>query len=319
MLSSTCLDCYSAIAAEQSWTSNPLTEKILLAIVGALLGFVSSYSLERLKRRREPHKRISWDASIQRALIEVSRSIKSKVRFLYEGAEVTSLAHIKCTVSNTGNRVVKDHEIRFPFPEGARLLEHYVNPKPEPELGVELLADELVDGKQQCRYRIAHLEREESVVFNFVTAGGDLGDWKPRSFNQEGDVDFQRRDVSIVKEDQEHLRPFLTISLLAIAIPPILESFNFGNISGLTLLITRIALLGALLPHVRPVIRVIERLINQYLETSRGLRNETIINGRTGTVVQVGGYLTGGITFTPNDQRTEEQKGYSDNGEPKES
>jgi len=231
------------ILAQQYFTSE-LVEKVILALLGAVLGFVGAYTLDRVKARREPRRRISWDVDIERTLIKVKSSIRSKVRVLYNGAEVAELAHIKCAMANTGNRVVKNHELRFTFPERTTLLETYLEPVPDPELGVELILDEDTGGRSERRYRISHLERGEAVHFNFVTAGGDFADWRPRSFNQEGDVEFGRRDVAVAKEDEEHVRPFVTAALLMLLVPGIVGTFQLEGVSDLAVFVTRIALLA---------------------------------------------------------------------------
>lgn len=283
------------LASEQLWAISGLTEKIALALIGGVIGFLASYFLDRIKAHREPRRRISWDATTQRALIEVSPGIRSKVRVLYEESEVTKLTHLRCTVVNSGNRVIKDHQVRFPMPNGARLLEEYLDPPPDPELGVELLGKDTIDGATQCRYHIAHLERNESITFNFVTAGGEFRDWRPRSFNKEGDVEFQRRDASFDKEDQEHVPPFLLISFLAVAVPGALQSLNFGTSTNLLLFTIRAAFLTGLLPHVRPVIRVIDRLITHYLR-SRGWTTTNIVHSSGANVVQAA-TIQGGISI----------------------
>lgn len=285
-------------AQGQTVPAGSLTEKILLliagAVAGALLGFLSTYALDRIKARREPTKRLSWDASMRRALIDVSDDIKSKVRFLYEGTQVTALTHVRCTVTNTGNQVVKDHVLRFPFPTEVTVLEHYLDPVPQPELDVARIDD---SAEGHCRYRIGHLERNEAVVFNFVTAGGELGDWQPHSRNPEGGVDFQRRDVTGLKQDQDHLYPFFLTLLLLVTLPAAADLFYFGYLSDFASTALRIGLLFTLLPHVRPLVRIVERLVTHRKETSFQPRH--VIRGDIHGPVVMAGDIDGNINFDP--------------------
>ncbi|MGW4212910.1 hypothetical protein ACWEIJ_33340 [Lentzea sp. NPDC004789] len=282
-----------SLVAAQNETVPPgsLTEKVLLLFGGALVGFLSTYALDRIKARREPTKRLSWDASVRRALIEVSEEIKSKVRFLYEGTQVTALTHIRCTVTNTGNQLLKDQELRFPFPEGVTVLEHYLDPVPEPELDVARIKDKPAG---HIRYRIGHLEPNKAVVFNFVTAGGELGQWEPHSRNPEG-VDFQRRDVTGFKQDQHHLFPFFMILLLIQTLPAALNLFVLGYIGDAAASVIRVGLLIALLPHVRPLVRIVERLVTRAKDPA--VRANHLIQGDIhGHVIQARS-IDGNITF----------------------
>jgi hypothetical protein len=293
-------------AEGQTVPPGSLTEKILLLIGGALVGFLSTYALDRIKTRREPTKRLSWDASVRRALIEVSDDIKSKVRFLYEGTQIATLTHIRCTITNTGNRVVKDHVLRFPFPTEVKVLEHYLDPVPEHELGVARIED---SPEGHFRYRIGHLERNEAVVFNFVTAGGELGEWQPHSRNAEGDVDFQRRDVTGVKQDQDHLFPFLMILLLLQTLPTAFNVFALSYVGDAASSLIRLGLIAALLPHVRPLVRIVERLVTRAKEPST--QTTHVISGAQARAV-IATSIEGGSFFGPEEP---ERGGSRTNGE----
>ncbi|GAA1292223.1 hypothetical protein GCM10009634_45090 [Saccharothrix xinjiangensis] len=226
--------------------------------------------------------------------------MKPKVSIVYDGKEVVHLTHIKCTISNTGNRAVNDQALRFPFPRGTELLEHYLDPEPKPEVRVEFSSATLDKNEDlQCRYQVGQLERGESISFNFVTAGMHLTNWEPISRTQEGSVEFHRRDVSIAKEDQEHLRPFLIFTILSLAIPPIVAVFNLGYFSDAAVVIVRLALLGALFPHVTPVIRVIERIISHYLSLKHESKIEAHAHGDQGVIMQIGGDIDGSVRFSP--------------------
>ncbi|GAB2858888.1 hypothetical protein GCM10027200_69070 [Lentzea nigeriaca] len=298
-------------AQDQTVPPGSLTEKIVLlvagAVAGALLGFLSNFALDRIKARREPTKRLSWDASVRRALIDVSDEIKSKVRFFYEGTQVTALTHVRCTVTNTSNQVVRDQELRFPFPDKVTVLEHYLDPVPEQELGVAPIAK---SPEGHVRYRIGHLERNEAVVFNLVTAGGELGEWKPYFHNPAGDVDHQRRDVIGLKQDQDHLFPFFLILLLLLTVPSAIDLIRFGYLSDLAASAARVGLLLAIVPHVRPLVRIAERLIIRTKEPTQEGTN--VMSGHIHGNVLMAGRVDGGVNFDPERQ---EQAAILVNGE----
>lgn len=265
-------------AQDQTVPPGSLTEKVVLLVAGALLGgvlgFLSNLLLDRIKAGREPTKRLSWNASVRRALIEVSDDIKSKVRFLYEGIPVTALTHVRCTVTNTGNQVVKEHVLRFPFPEEVTVLEHYLDPMPQPELEVTLIED---SPEGHYRYRVGHIEPNEQVVFNFVTAGGALNEWQPYSRNPEGGVEFQRRDVTGLKQDQDHLLPFFVNLLLLLTLPAAAKLSGFGYLGGFASAAVTVALLLLILPHVRPLVRIVELLVTRVKEPT--VRGTHVIQG----------------------------------------
>nr|WP_157527352.1 hypothetical protein [Kibdelosporangium sp. MJ126-NF4]CEL14328.1 hypothetical protein [Kibdelosporangium sp. MJ126-NF4]CTQ88695.1 hypothetical protein [Kibdelosporangium sp. MJ126-NF4] len=305
---------YSHLA--QAAPGGSLTEKIVLIVLGALVGFGFTYALDRIKARREPRHRVSWDLSLQRALVEVNQTIRPKVSFAYNGNPVTALAHLRCTVSNTGNRVVKNHEVRFPFADDVKVLDKYIDPKPDEELGVELIERNVTDG-DQYKYRIKHLERGQSVVFHFVVEGTNFGDWHPRSFNPDGDVDFQRRDIAIEKDDQQRILPFIITVVLAIAIPAALEALNsipgFGYFSAAAIFLTRIILVAAVLLQVRPIVRMIQRRITPGSPGHADVMNS--MDGRVdGHVIQIG-TMTGDMTLDP---RKDNAANAGANGQPAE-
>ncbi|MFR9778111.1 hypothetical protein ACL02O_18915 [Micromonospora sp. MS34] len=239
-----------------------LTGNLALTVIGAIIGVLGAYLVERLKARREPMRRLSWDVEVERALIEVQPDIRSHVKILYHGQPVEDLTHVRCRVTNTGNRVVKHHDLRFTFPAGARLLEAYLAPAPEPELGVTLVG-ESHEPRAERRYRIAHLERGESVTYNFVTAGGDFRDWRPRSHNDEGDVAFQRRGVEVARADEEHVTPFLLILVIYYLAGALVRTAPFGYFTDLLMLTVHLAAIVALAPHLLPMIRVVQRLLTR--------------------------------------------------------
>ncbi|SBT52460.1 hypothetical protein [Micromonospora auratinigra] len=264
-----------------------LTEKLALTVIGAILGILGAYVVDRLKARREPLRRLSYEVEVARALIEVQPDIRSRVKILYSGREVGDLAHVRCRITNTGNRVVKNHHLRFTFPERATLLEAYLAPEPEPELGVTLVG-ESHHPQAERRYRIDHLEHGESVTYNFVTAGGDFRGWRPRSHNDEGDVAFQRRGVEAAKEDAEHITRFLLILIVYFLATAVAGSVSFGYLTDLLQLTVHVAAIVALAPHLLPTVRVVQRLLARQATGVPGTVTN-VVAGDDGSVVVLHG------------------------------
>ncbi|MFG2058599.1 hypothetical protein ACGFI9_31700 [Micromonospora sp. NPDC048930] len=275
-----------------------LTEKVALTVMGAIIGLLGAYVLDRLKARREPLRRLSFEVEVARALIEVQPDIRSRVKILYSGREVGDLAHVRCRITNTGNRVVKNHHLRFTFPEGATLLEAYLAPEPEPELGVTLVG-ESHQPRAERRYRIAHLEHGESVTYNFVTAGGDFHGWRPRSHNDEGDVTFQRRGVEVAKADAEHVTRFLLILVIYYLVTAVLGAVSFGYLTDLLLLTVHVAAIVAIAPHVLPMVRVVQRLLTSRAAGAHGPVTNVVAGDEGSVVVLHGSTVTGLRIKTP--------------------
>jgi hypothetical protein len=162
---------WTTIAAEAAQTSSTnFRDEAVKAVIAAAIGFLFAFLLEQLKRRREPHKRLSWDASTQTRLLDAAPNLKDKVEILYNGTAVETLCGIDFRLENTGNQVVKHEYLRFEFPPGTRVLEVALDPEPDPELGVEE-ARRPATPPSDPSYRIAHLEVGQSVHFRLVATG----------------------------------------------------------------------------------------------------------------------------------------------------
>jgi hypothetical protein len=226
-------------------------------VLAAVLGFVAAYGLERIKRRREPHRQLSWDGATLAALPDAVSELREKLEIHYQGTKIENLWEIHCLVENTGNRVVKDQHIRFKLPAGTHVLEAILDPEPEPEIGVH---EERIEGapQQHPQYRIAHLERKQSVGWRLIVTGPEAASWTPIPKNDEGDVDFVERGVQRALEDAEHVDPFFKILLLLVFLPSAIDAVSAGEaidrfLSGAIQLL----LLAMLAPHLAAVGRVL--------------------------------------------------------------
>jgi hypothetical protein len=244
-----------------------LLVEIAPTLGGGVLGFASAYAIHRLAVRREPHRRLAWDAHLEETVLSVGSDLGEKVKIQYEGMPVERLNVLRLRVENTGNRVVKGSLIRLTF-EKARILEAHVRPS-QYEVGVqELLTPMVGSAKNERCYKLAHLEKSQFVEFNLILSGPISG-WEPYSFNEEGDVEFVRRDVSRAREDQEHVVPFAVTFIVLLALQAVLAGqlpndllTSFGQLLRFVL---SLILMVTLLPHLVPIARLIRNLIEHIL------------------------------------------------------
>ena len=243
----------SLIAADGAGWDSQLGRVVLAAV----LGFVFAYGLERIKRRREPHRQLSWDGATLAALPDAVAELRDKLEIRYQGTTIENLWEIHCLVENTGNRVVKDQHIRFKLPAGTHVLEAILDPEPEPEIGVSA---ERIDGAPQHhpQYRIAHLERKQSVGWRLIVTGPDAASWTPIPKNDEGDVDFVERGVQRALEDAEHVDPFFKVLVLLVFVPSAVGAVSAGAaIDRFLGGAIQLLLLALLAPHLAAVSRVL--------------------------------------------------------------
>lgn len=285
----------SAAQEEGASLADVLANNYVLAFVAALLGFLFSTLLEWLKHRRSPRKQLSWDLEVDSSLVEIESSMAGQVVVSYGGRPVENLTNVVYRVTNTGTSVIKDQYLRFAFPEQANVLEAYLDPVPEPELGVEDVTG-AEKGARDRRWKIGHLEVGQTVSFRFLSDGGAWRGWTGvHPFNAEGGVDFQRRDVARAKADQEHIRPFFVYLVLLLVLPVV---FDLPMIPAADVVqaIVALALIGLLVPHLVPVSRLVERTVVLLFERNDGVHANSL-RDVDGNVVQAA-TITGGVTFT---------------------
>ena len=194
-------------AAEEpsDWSSN----KLVLAAVAALLGFLSGFALEVVKKRRGSRTQLSWSLRIEEPKLSHGRNDSDAVKISYRGQEVDRLVSVHCVLENTGTTAIKNQYVRFKVPAEAKMLQRDLDPKPEPEMGVRDVTDADLEFAGP-RYRIEHLDPRESVSFLFAADGGNWRDWDAIVFrNETADVTYQRRDVTQNRDEQEHVASFL--------------------------------------------------------------------------------------------------------------
>lgn len=284
----------SSAATKESWLDSP-TGKISILLLTALAGFMSSYLLERIKRRNQPHKQLSWEISSEQGLVSVSPSIREQVQILFRDNHVENLHAYNFRVTNSGNTVVKNQYIRFQFSASTTILEHGPDTSMPRELGMELIANPVLP-PHEIRYLIRHLEVSQEAKILFLVAGSDVQQPVPYPLNEEGDVRFVRRDIAKVTEDAEHIRPFIIWGFSFIVFPLMAGELIFdSSLAGLLEGALRIAFFVPMSIHIAPVARMLQRALAAIASSKSGGAVDVAGNA----LVLVGEYsqVYGGVAF----------------------
>lgn len=282
-----------AAAKGGSGGGSNIVEQVALSAVSAFFGFACSYALGRIGARRDPRKEISWEAVLDRGVLAVGPEIRENVNIHYKGENVKDLAALTFRITNTGNRVVKNEEVRFAFSSGSRILDAYFEPTPEPELRAAFV-DSSSEAALERKISIGHLEATQEVTARLIVAGQGDPEYKVHGFNEEGDVKFQRRDASRINQEQDHVVPFIVTLIFLIVLPPILESF-FGltvlsEFSNVLTNVIRLILFIFIAPHILPVARLVRRITTRWLVSPEPATSVTV-QGENAQVVAASGQV----------------------------
>lgn len=248
-----------AQVATNSVFSKETWEKIAIAVLSAVLAFIGSYLLSQIQRRSQPRKQLSYDTDVRKGLVTVQEEVKEKVKVLYSGQEITDLYYVACNIENTGTTVIKKEQIRFEFPADANILDHFFDPKVQPEFGVEPVTNGGLNHFER-KFAIAHLEKNQKVGFRFILTSGEMPQVKLHPFNDEGDVEFIPRAVSVVADERFHIRSFAALFIMFTVLPPIFSGIPFG-LGTFVASIVQLAIFFSMLPHIKPFAKTITELI----------------------------------------------------------
>jgi hypothetical protein len=236
-------------------------EKVAIAIVAAVFGFIANYALDQLKRRREPRKQLSYEMDISKGLVTVQEKLKEKIKILYGGQEIRDVYSILCILENSGNTVVKNQYIRFSLPPETGIIDEYFEPLPEPELGLQDAPTPTLRPSER-RYLITHMEKGQRVGFNFITAGGTTPELKLHPYNEAGDVDFVPRSITVVADEMHHVRTFIKLLILFWVIPPIFYLIPFTGSTAVGFV--RLIIAGLMILHLQPFVTVLGEVILRF-------------------------------------------------------
>lgn len=195
-------------------------EKLIIAVVGAILGFLFNVVLARRKERRE-QKELSYELTIKNTITKEESPIKDNIALTYRNSVVPNLSFVSCTIVNSSEPLISDETLRFEFKgrEDVKILDAYLDPKPEPELGVA--AEPVVKQREfERKYKIGHLVKGKTVRFNFVVAAPDVS-LQIHDYNPKGDVKFIERELGNRRNKYEILKTVLTINFFFLLTYPL--------------------------------------------------------------------------------------------------
>jgi hypothetical protein len=248
-----------------------VTMRIALPIITAILGFISSYTIERIRAKREPRRRISCHVTIDRALIAAGEDLRKDLEISYRGETVEDISSTRFRLQNTGTTVVKDQQVRISFPQSVRILEVYIDPKLPPEWRVERQRQYDL-GESEALISVGHLERGNEVNIDIVASGPNSTEYTIVPFNQNGDVEFLTGDTLPVREveDRKHIVPFITWLTLLIFLPRLVESFRVEEITDFVSTMIQAVCIGFLVIHLLPIARVVRDLTTRTQDIRSG-------------------------------------------------
>lgn len=274
-------------------------QNVAVAVLSAVLAFLSGYALAGVGKKKGSGKELSYSLSITNGVVQVDKDIKERVKILYNDELIDNLYNVEFELENTGDTVVKSHEVRFEFPEGTRILDFSFDPEPEPEMGVAKIESGLGLKPNERKCKIGQIERGQKVGVQFaVTNKSDLQEVKVHPFNEIGDVVFSPREIVKQVSDKEQVKKFLINSILYFLIPPIFDSlpvFSGELMSAVTRLFILLNLFRVIAPFSEAVADLITRIasfVARNMLTMNGsnisaLSDSVIVAGCDNTTVNV--------------------------------
>ncbi|UDM05518.1 hypothetical protein [Streptomyces longhuiensis] len=234
-------------------------QNLVVAFVGIIGGVLGTIAVERFKLRREPTKRLSWDAEIHNAMLSTDENLRRQLQLNFNGHPIAGLSSVDFRVENTGNRVVKDQYLRFDFPVG-QLVEAAITSGPEREMGVVRCQDR-EQGPGEAVFAIGHLERGQAVSLRLSVSVRDLGNWRVVAHNDEGDVEFHERAAARRQADQEHVPTLFALTFLLFSAPPL--AALLGDLGRIIAVVLGTALLLSIVPHLAPAGRALRDFLTR--------------------------------------------------------
>jgi hypothetical protein len=270
-------------------------QNVTVAALSAVLAFLSGYALAGIGKKQGSGKKLSYAILVEKGLVTIEKDVKEKVKVLYAGEEIENLYNVRCDVENTGTTVIKSQDIRFEFLPETRILDSSFDPVPQPEMKIEMINDSTLKFHEK-KYRIGHIERNQSVGFRFTVTSTKDVHLELYPFNESGDVDFISRSVSKVDDEKEQVTKFLTLLIMYFVIP---QSIHIISVSFLTDVIqglVRLVILFFLFPLIVPFSRSVSNIISALsYDKEENLKSKYAVSI---DVLETGGNLTvGDVTY----------------------
>lgn len=187
-------------------------EKAIVALISGTLVFIINYFLAIRKEKRDS-KELSYTIQIDELAKREDSPIKSDIKIAFKDSVVEDLSFVTCNIKNTGILVVKNEELRFTFDTDCNILEDYVFPISEPEIGFTKLEINHLRHEFERKYKIAHLVPNKDITLNFVISGTKN---QPiiHDFNEDGDVIVNETTKNKKRSQERILNNFIYVNFI---------------------------------------------------------------------------------------------------------
>lgn len=238
-----------------------MKERTYIAILGGLLGFIFSLILEKIRKKDEANRQISYEKTIKADVIEFAHELKEQneneeIEIKYNGRTVNNLAIISLLLKNTGNRDIRQQYLRLEFPKKCKFQkERY---KIEPEMGFKEVKNYELKNHEKA-YKIDYLRPNQEIELRF-TIEADKNEridihphWKDESNNHVSYISEESRQLRQVENERNTIQRFLTLCFLFLLIP----SSYTNNYLLITTLFIKIIILGLIISLIPPITEII--------------------------------------------------------------
>lgn len=256
------------LAETHSTVGDIFANRYIFLLIGALVGFFSSYLMELIKARRLPKKELTWDLGTKAWRLDQEDGAGKVVQVAYRGQAVDNLVTRTLRFTNTGNTTIRNQLLRLELPESAKLLDIQCSPTPPPEFEVEDITESEQSSSGRS-YKVGQLDPSQCVSFVINADGGDWTGWSGVHLkNREQEVKYQERAAARARADQEHVAPF--VILLTLFVMDMILSIGFADL----IFNAAVELIGIILGllvlrHLSATARVISSALTRRKETDQ--------------------------------------------------
>lgn len=284
-------------------------EKILLTILGVILGFFSSLFLDTIKRKRDARKQITWDTKIEKGILEFSSHLKTQreqVQLYYKNHPVKNIAIVFFTLQNTGNREIRNQYVRLEFIGVERIWDLVYEPEPEREMNFRESNSHSLKNHEQI-YEFDYMVPEQRIGLQFIVEGieNESIDIKIHyKNNSSDDVFYIEGESKKIQTEKDSIRNFLIFITLFVILPiPFLEIQSIVSSIFIIIVFIRIFLLIMIVRLLPSVSKIISDLIFDIfnVETSSSMEQNVFGNSKSWqTKVEGGEVYIGDIHLSNN-------------------